>query len=521
MAVREIYEELKVEKYDSAWKLKILLEPRVNHDEQKNVCAQVVIDLSAEYPNEKPQVSFETSRGLSDERLSFILENLQSFLELRIGHPVIFDLLQHLIDYLDSNLPCTPCLLCLDHFNESNRVFKTECFHFFHASCFIRYVKHQEREKKTQNTKQRKKENPELLCPICRLKILYNEELSNLMESNTLNSEEDVIFKPTEGFINWKRQQEKLWPIYLKQKRKGGIINVKENKTKYLIKADTIITKKHDENGDSNNKNTVKNQTRQRNKSTSTNFKDIGSNCNVSSGMQRRKSFPFILSTIVLESNYIEHFFSANFSQYDESTILSETEIYRLKHSTSADKTMNTSINLINEQLKRAAANNRKTSQEMIKDKRPNKGKTSDSYKQFSNFRGSGRNLGSRRKNYSRSQKPHYNKTHDNDKTTKTTDAQPTEEFKGKQYELNSVTGRGKRHFYTRHNHNSGQGRIKASQACYPTNNGRNSENDHREESRGGQRAPRSTYRGRARGMGRARNDRKFNKDVTMDKVKN
>lgn len=75
----------------------------------------------------------------------------------------------------------------------------------------------------------------QLICPVCRLKISFNEELTNLMQSKDDFKDEIVDFKRTYGYEKWKKKQLDLWSIYNKQKLNGGIINIQENKTKYLI----------------------------------------------------------------------------------------------------------------------------------------------------------------------------------------------------------------------------------------------------------------------------------------------
>ena len=66
---------------------------------------------------------------------------------------------------------------------------------------------------------------------MCRLEIVYNKSECD-SEDNTSSAEETFVYKPDEEQL--KAQAERM-RVFEYQKQKGGIINIEEERNKYLI----------------------------------------------------------------------------------------------------------------------------------------------------------------------------------------------------------------------------------------------------------------------------------------------
>ena len=40
------------------------------------------------------------------------------------------------------NIPYGSCVICLEKFEESDSFLKTDCYHYFHSNCLLRYIEH-------------------------------------------------------------------------------------------------------------------------------------------------------------------------------------------------------------------------------------------------------------------------------------------------------------------------------------------------------------------------------------------
>ncbi|KAL9981644.1 hypothetical protein ACROYT_G010376 [Oculina patagonica] len=205
----------------------VLLHPSTGDEEHKRfVCLTLVIDLPDKYPSELPSIHIKTPRGLSEAHIESILANLRELAEGCLGRPMLYELIEYAKESLtDNNTPSCACAICLCHFQDNHEFTKTECYHYFHCGCLARYIEFSlQLEKETEDS-------TKVECPMCRLPITYNlTELKTVASSE--GNEEEVAYKPS---VEIRKLQKKMSSMFDKQKRKGGVIDVEQERNRYLI----------------------------------------------------------------------------------------------------------------------------------------------------------------------------------------------------------------------------------------------------------------------------------------------
>ncbi|CAB4025316.1 E3 ubiquitin- ligase RNF25 isoform X1, partial [Paramuricea clavata] len=202
----------------------LFLHPSTGDDDHdsKYVCLNLLLTISEKYPFLSPGISIKNPRGLSDAHVTSIQDNLVALAEEKIGSPMLYDLIEYAKECLsDNNIPSCPCVICLEHFGREEKFVKTECYHYFHAACLANYVDHF----LTENG------NTMIVCPMCRLEMAYNKDEYNTEDDNSF-TEEIFVYKPGKEQL---RAQAERQRIFEHQKHKGGIINIEEERNKYLI----------------------------------------------------------------------------------------------------------------------------------------------------------------------------------------------------------------------------------------------------------------------------------------------
>ncbi|VDM82230.1 unnamed protein product, partial [Strongylus vulgaris] len=149
------------------------------------------------YPNVSPKVHLLYPRGLSEESHQQLIDDVQQRLSDNVGMPIIFDILQYCADFIlehqhSSSLLCPICLCPMT----AASVSVTPCDHYAHTVCF---------DKHTEYTRKQLGE-----------KLMARD------------------------FKIWREQQASLMKIYERQKEKGGIIDLEEERKKNLITEDTV-----------------------------------------------------------------------------------------------------------------------------------------------------------------------------------------------------------------------------------------------------------------------------------------
>ncbi|KAG0720983.1 E3 ubiquitin-protein ligase RNF25 [Chionoecetes opilio] len=219
---------------------------------EQHVRVTLVISLSPDYPDVSPTITLRNPRGVDDDVLQKIHQESKQRCEEYLGCPVIYELIEVVRDNLTANnTPSCPCAICLHHFTDTDTFTKTRCFHYFHSYCLGRWVPRAKQEYIASCVEEAAAEEEEpqpawmarekklLMCPVCRDPI-----------QNELNGEELLCAAPPEEEENTEEfraddpelvaLQHKMAQLYLKQKEKGGIINLEEEKNKFLLSSNRV-----------------------------------------------------------------------------------------------------------------------------------------------------------------------------------------------------------------------------------------------------------------------------------------
>ncbi|KAL4223522.1 NF-kappaB binding [Mactra antiquata] len=226
-------EELNITKDDSSDVTQIMLQlhPATGDDiEQRFVCMTLVLSLTTKYPDELPDITIRNPRGIAEEEIASLREDMQVLCEERRGSPMLYELIELAKDSLTAgNIPHCLCMICLEHFHEGEKFTKTECYHYFHEDCLSRYVSHiltktpEVVPSHTMPTEPQSK----IVCPVCRESI--HVELSDL---STSNDPDNFTYIPSDDI---KQLQDKMAAVLQRQKACGGIIDVEAEKNKFLV----------------------------------------------------------------------------------------------------------------------------------------------------------------------------------------------------------------------------------------------------------------------------------------------
>lgn len=210
--------------------LQVSLNPNTGADsESQFVCLTLCCIVPVEYPEKQPQFTVKNPRGLSEVHITSIEENLSALASQKVGEMMLFDLVEYAKESLtDNNHPSCNCSICLDHFAEGGKFFRSECYHYFHYQCIKAYVqsvldKH--------------------ACPVCRSEIPDKEIQKILLSVVNLNTSDEQI-KENNDYMHSKKYKKWLAEcksLFDKQKEQGGIIDIEYERNKYLITSTTSI----------------------------------------------------------------------------------------------------------------------------------------------------------------------------------------------------------------------------------------------------------------------------------------
>lgn len=172
-------------------------------------------------------------RGLDEQKVIVLLQALKERCDEYVGSPVIFTLIDDCREFLTNhNYPTCPCSICLFHIVQGDSFVKTACFHYFHSTCFGRYLKFYEPEEYEHDDLSRghhtsvKPDDNLIPCPICRFdlrKDLWNKDVLLRERESVLQLEE-----PKGSFVRSKSLeslQKKMQDLFECQKQRGAIIS--------------------------------------------------------------------------------------------------------------------------------------------------------------------------------------------------------------------------------------------------------------------------------------------------------
>lgn len=229
--------------------IELLLHPATggNKDEQF-VCMTLVFTPSPKYPHEIPAIEIKNPRGLGEEEVASLVEDMITKAHECVGEVMMFTLIEMAKDSLtEGNIPHCPCVVCLEHFQEQDLFHRTVCYHYFHNKCLARYLEHSRRqieELKEDEQEIRHREPSEenkveaIGCPLCR-NPLSEESLAFTTDGNEGDQrDEQAADLKFELSSDLKEQQAKMAELFARQKAKGGIIDLQQEKNKYLVNAE-------------------------------------------------------------------------------------------------------------------------------------------------------------------------------------------------------------------------------------------------------------------------------------------
>ncbi|XP_013780052.1 uncharacterized protein LOC106464452 [Limulus polyphemus] len=259
-ALKSIYvHELEVEyaESDQPTTVAVHLHPATGENIEKQfVRLTLVLKLSSRYPEEIPAINIRNPRGLSDDKLELLFQNLTLKAEESKGHQSLYELIEVAKEHLTvQNTPSCPCAICLYHFTEEDVFTKTECYHYFHCYCLSRYIHHclaEKKEEEEASTRRAGVENKkiEIVCPVCRTVIDY-KSFSRKTYPVPKESEQEQDFKVTSDL---RKQQEWMAFLFEKQRAKGSIIDVEMEKNKLLLEISTTSRETMNNNTTSDSK---------------------------------------------------------------------------------------------------------------------------------------------------------------------------------------------------------------------------------------------------------------------------
>lgn len=138
--------------------------------DQQYVRVTLEVKLTPGYPDNAPEVFLRNPRGLDDDRLRIIMDQIEEKCNSCCGDPVIYDLIEvtfqtraclsgdyymlvveisHIYRFnlqlvrehlTSSNLPACPCTICLYGFSDGDHFIKTSCYHYYHAYCLAEHA---------------------------------------------------------------------------------------------------------------------------------------------------------------------------------------------------------------------------------------------------------------------------------------------------------------------------------------------------------------------------------------------
>ncbi|ELT93579.1 hypothetical protein CAPTEDRAFT_26170, partial [Capitella teleta] len=215
------------------------LHPATGEDvDQQYVCLTLHLMLPYEYPNALPEIVIKNPRGLADQHISSLKQTLADLAANCQGGPMLYELIEKTKESLTQcNLPHGQCMVCLAGFEHGQPFTRTPCYHYFHCQCLLRYVTHclaqlklelEEAQRSNVYRHQPKEEQKQVVCPVCR------ETISHDVQSLDKGEIEDEVikYKPS---AEMRLIQQKMAKLFEVQKRKGGIIDLEEEKNKYLV----------------------------------------------------------------------------------------------------------------------------------------------------------------------------------------------------------------------------------------------------------------------------------------------
>ncbi|XP_077288432.1 E3 ubiquitin-protein ligase RNF25 [Arctopsyche grandis] len=218
--------------------IETVVHPSTGDDtDQQYVCVTLEVLLTSNYPDTSPNVKLRNPRGLDDSVLDTINAQIQDKLLDCLGQPVVFELIELIRENLtNSNLPSGQCVICLYSFLAGDAFTKTQCYHHFHSHCLSSHLVAGERNYIEELEKlplwQKQQAQPyQPTCPVCREPINCDAtSLGGAPPPRELSEARN--FELTSELRDL---QERMATLYQHQQSRGGIIDLKANRSKLLL----------------------------------------------------------------------------------------------------------------------------------------------------------------------------------------------------------------------------------------------------------------------------------------------
>uniref|UniRef100_A0A023GFT0 E3 ubiquitin-protein ligase RNF25 n=1 Tax=Amblyomma triste TaxID=251400 RepID=A0A023GFT0_AMBTT len=229
--------------------VKVSLHPATaDNAEEQYVRLDLVLDIPTEYPDVSPEITIRNPRGLSDEKITKIQQELEDTAQENVGGPMLYQLIEVAKEHLtQENIPCCQCTICLYGFAEGDVFTKTQCYHYFHSHCLARYLRHA-LEQLAQEEADKPSQTPataatadggnkdtavtKVVCPVCRLPLSPLLGLAEQEHPPPVEQQRQPDFYMT---AELEQLQRSMAQLYVRQQRQGGIINVDAEKNKFLL----------------------------------------------------------------------------------------------------------------------------------------------------------------------------------------------------------------------------------------------------------------------------------------------
>ncbi|CAI8058014.1 E3 ubiquitin-protein ligase RNF25, partial [Geodia barretti] len=202
--------------------------------EQQFVYLDLCLGIPATYPQTPPTLNLLQSRGLADAHLTNIREGLVELCSELVGSPMVYQMVEWVKESLTNhNRPCGQCALCLSDFTEEEVEFrKTDCYHYFHTLCLLRYIDYHRRlladEEREEMGRRKGKRERVLECPVCRNTIPNNSVCvrgEGEEREEEEEEEEKFVFVPSSSLRQW---QSHMAAMLERQKERGGVIDLSD-----------------------------------------------------------------------------------------------------------------------------------------------------------------------------------------------------------------------------------------------------------------------------------------------------
>ncbi|XP_048770535.2 uncharacterized protein LOC125676746 isoform X2 [Ostrea edulis] len=243
--LKSIYiDELNLKTSESGWPelISLQLHPSTGDEvEKKYVCITLELQPTQMYPHDIPSIDIKYPRGIGEEEVNRLQTSLMTLATELQGGPMLYDLIELAKESLtEGNVPHCPCTICYEHFHKGEEFTKTTCYHYFHCQCLSRYIKHvlenieQENQSCPTHLKRDDKQT-KAPCPVCREEIDCNLDIV----TREITTEDQMqAFVPTAEMKKW---QKEMSGLLNRQREKGGVIDMEEEKNKFLITQDDVV----------------------------------------------------------------------------------------------------------------------------------------------------------------------------------------------------------------------------------------------------------------------------------------